>query len=254
MKLTKRTILITGGTSWIGLELARQLLKRGNTVIVTGRDQARLDAVARDVPGLHTFQSDVSDPAAISALHDAVLAQFPALDTLINNAGVMRNLGLSESRPSADLTREIETNLMGPIWMVGEFLPHLKTRHDALIVNVSSSLAFIPYTVAPIYSAAKAGVHAYTQTLRMQLSRSSVRVVELAPPSVETPLLRGEFAAETRGQSVMTPAVLVRQTISGIEAGKPEIRPGVSNLLNAMSRIAPQFMFRQITRMSIPKT
>src|SRR5271168_2992270 len=96
MKLKKRTVLITGGTSGIGLELARQLLQRGNVVLVTGRSQARLDDARRALPGLHTFRSDVSDPAEILALHGQVLAQFPALDTVINNAGVMRNLNLSD--------------------------------------------------------------------------------------------------------------------------------------------------------------
>jgi uncharacterized oxidoreductase len=253
MKLNHRTILITGGSSGIGLELARQLIARGNTVVVTGRDSARLDAAKRSLPGLHTVQSDVSDPAAIAALHATVLAQFPALDTLINNAGIMRNLSLLSAREPGDLTREIEIDLLGPVWMVGQFLPHLKTRPDALIVNVSSGLAFIPYTISPIYSAAKAGLHAYTQALRMQLAGSAVRVVELAPPPTETPLMRGEFGAEMRGQRGLDPVVLVRQAIAGIEAGKEEIRPGLSNVLRAMSRVAPQFMFRQMTRMSVPR-
>jgi uncharacterized oxidoreductase len=253
MKLNNRTILITGGSSGIGLELARQLLARGNTVIVTGRDAARLDTARQALPGLHTFQSDVSDPGAIAALHAAVLDAFPQLDTLINNAGIMRNLPLGQDREPRDLTREIDIDLMGPIWMIGQFLPHLKTRQNALIVNVSSGLAFIPYTISPIYSAAKAGLHAYTQALRMQLTGSPVSVVELAPPPTETPLFRGEFGAETRGQKGMDPVALVRQAIAGIEAGHTELRPGLSNVLRAMSRLAPQFMFRQMTRMALPK-
>src|SRR5580693_2847255 len=108
MKLENRTVLITGGTSGIGLELAKQLNQRGNTVIVTGRDQDKLDAVKRELPGVHTFKSDVSDPGAIAALHDAVLRRFPALDTLVNNAGIMRNLNLNQERDLNDVTREIE--------------------------------------------------------------------------------------------------------------------------------------------------
>jgi short-subunit dehydrogenase involved in D-alanine esterification of teichoic acids len=106
----KRTVLITGGTSGIGLELARQLHKRGNTVIVTGRDREKLDAANRALSGVHTFKSDVSDPGAIAALHDSVLAQFPTLDTLVNNAGIMRNLNLNQDRDLNDVTREIEIN------------------------------------------------------------------------------------------------------------------------------------------------
>ncbi|WP_428483514.1 SDR family oxidoreductase [Rhodopila sp.] len=253
MKLEQRTILITGGTSGIGLELARQLLGRGNTVAVTGRDQDRLAAAAQAVPGIHTFRSDVSDQKAIAALHAAVLSRFPTLDTLINNAGIMRNLKLNEARDLEDVTREIEVNLSGPIRMVQQFLPHLKTRPEALIVNVSSGLAFIPFPVAPVYCAAKAGVHSFTQSLRIQLQGAGVTVVELAPPGVETPLFRGEFAEETRGQKPMSVQVLARRAIAGIEAGKLEIRPGLANVLKAMSRVAPQFMLKQMASMAKPK-
>ena len=254
MKLQHKTILITGGTSGIGLELARQLLARGNTVIVTGRTQEKLDAAKRALPGMHTFQSDVSDPAAIEALHGSVLAQFPALDTLINNAGIMRNLNFNQDRDLTDVTREIEINLSGPVRMIQQFLPQLKTRREALIVNVSSGLAFIPYPASPVYSAAKAALHSFTQSLRVQLEGTGVSVIELAPPSVETPLFRGEFAQETKGQKGMDVAVLVKRAIAGIEAGEPEIRPGLSNVLRGMSRLAPQFMLRQVVNTMKPKT
>ncbi len=249
MKLEHRTVLITGGTSGIGLELARQLLARGNTVLVTGRDQNRLDAAAQALPGLHSFKSDVSDPEAIATLHDAVLSRFPALDTLVNNAGIMRNLKLNEERSLDDVTREIEINLNGPIRMVQQLLPHLRTRPDALIVNVSSGLAFIPFPAAPVYCAAKAGIHSFTQSLRIQLRGTRVSVVELAPPGVETPLFRGEFAEEMRGQKAMSVQALARRAIAGIEAGKLEIQPGVANVLKAMSRVAPGFMLKQMARM-----
>ena len=253
MKLNGKTILMTGGTSGIGLELARQLLARGNTVLVTGRDQERLDAAAQALPGLHPFRSDVSDLADILALHGRVLAAFPGLDTLINNAGIMRNLDLQQPRPLDDLTREIDINLSGPIQMVQQFLPQLKSRPQALIVNVSSGLAYVPFTASPIYSAAKAGLHAYTRTLRLQLEGSGVTVVELAPPGTETPLFRGEFERETRGQKAMSVQALAGAALRGIEAGQLEIRPGLSSVLNTMSRVAPKFMLRQLTNASRPK-
>ena len=237
MKLSQRTILITGGTSGIGLELARQLVDRGNTVIVTGRGQEKLDAARQEVPGLHTFQSDVSDPVAIAALHAQVLAQFPALDTLVNNAGIMRNLNLNQDRDLTDVTREIEINLSGPVRMIQQFLPHLKTRPGALIVNVSSGLAFVPMLAAPVYSATKAAMHSFSQSLRAQLAGTSVTVVE----------------AETKGQKAMPVDVLARKAIAGIEAGTPEIRPGQSNALKLMSRLAPDFMFKQLSKMTRPK-
>jgi uncharacterized oxidoreductase len=253
MKLAKRTVLITGGSSGIGLELARQLLERDNVVIITGRDQDKLDAATRALPRVHTFRSDVSDPEAIAALHERVIARFPALDTLINNAGIMRNLSLHQSRDLNDITREIEINLVGPIRMVQQFLPHLKTRSGALIVNVSSGLAFVPLPISPVYSATKAAIHSFTQSLRVQLAGTGVTAVELAPPGVETPLFRAEFAAEMKGQKGMDVRVLVKQAIAGIEGGKSEIRPGLANVLKAMSRIAPGFMLGQLAKMGQPK-
>ncbi len=253
MKLTKRTILITGGTSGIGLEMAKQLLTRDNVVIVTGRDQSKLDQAKRALPSLHIVKSDVSDPAAIKALEAEVVARFPALDILINNAGIMRNLKLNDSRDLEDVTREIEVNLSGPVRMVQQFLPHLKSRKEALIVNVSSGLAFIPLPVSPIYSATKAAIHSYTQSLRVHLKGTRVSAVELAPPGTETPLFRGEFEAEMNGQKGMDVSLLVKKAITGIEAGKLEIRPGLSNVLKLMSRVAPKFMLGQLVRMSTPK-
>lgn len=249
MKLTGRTILITGGSSGIGLELAGHLLARGNVVIVTGRSPPGLEAAARRFPGLHTIQSDVSDADGIRALHETMIARFPKLDTLVNNAGVMRNLKLGEDRSLEDVTREIDIDLTGPIRMVQQFLPHLGRQTDALIVNVSSGLAFVPFPISPVYSAAKAAIHAYTRCLRVQLQGSGVTVVELAPPATETPLFRGaEFANEMKGQKGMAVDVLVRRAITAIEAGKTEIRPGLSNVLNIASRLAPNVTFRQMSK------
>lgn len=254
MKLEQRTILITGGSSGIGLELARQLKQRGNTIIVTGRDSGRLAAARRQVPGIHTMQSDVSDPRAIVVLHRSVLEQFPTLDTLVNNAGIMRNLDLNLERDLADVTREIEINLSGPVRMVQQFLPHLKSRRDALIVNVSSGLAFVPLPLSPVYCATKAAMHSYTQSLRVQLEGQGVSVIELAPPGVETPLFRGEFKEEMKNQKAMDVKVLVELAIAGMEAGTLEIRPGLSNLLKTMSRLAPGFMLSQLSKLGMAAT
>lgn len=254
MKLSDRTVLITGGTSGIGLELAKRLLERGNTILVTGRDAAKLDTVKAALPAIHIFQSDVSDPASIVELYTAVLAKFPALDTLVNNAGIMRNLDMNQQRDLTDATREIEINFNGPVRMVQQFLPHLKTRPDALLVNVSSGLAFVPLPISPVYSATKAAIHSFSMSLRVQLKGSSVTVVELAPPGTNTPLLHGmqnggSGADEKFRRGNMEVDVLVAHTIRGIEAGKLEIRPGLSNVLKLMSRVAPNFMLAQLAKM-----
>ena len=252
MKLEGRTILITGGTSGIGFELAKQLIARPNVVIITGRDHGRLEEAEAALPGIHVIQSDVSNPDDIRALLRRVKADFPACDTLINDAGVMRNLNVNRPGSVTDVTREIDINLNGPIQLVQEFLPLLKSRPDALIVNVSSGLAYIPFPLSPIYSASKAGLHAFTQCLRVQLKGTSVAVVELAPPLVETKLTAGEFDMEMDGQKGMKPAVLVRKAIAGIEAGKLEVRPGLSSMLYLMSRLIPSLPFRQMAKMVPP--
>jgi uncharacterized oxidoreductase len=252
MILRGRTILITGGTSGIGLELARKLIARGNIVIVTARREEGLEAVKRDVSGVHGIRSDVSDAGDIRALHAEVTERFPKLDTLINNAGIMRKLKLTDERSLEDITREVDIGLGGPIRMVQQFLPHLRRQTDALIVNVSSGLAFVPFPISPVYSAAKAALHAYTRCLRVQLEGGTVRVVELAPPLTETPLFSDEFVADMKGKRGMAVDTLVRKAIAGIEGGRTEIRPGQSNILKIASRIAPGLIFRQLSKVGRP--
>src|ERR1700676_530280 len=137
MKLTSNTILITGGGSGIGYELTKQLTAFGNTILITGRDQSRMDRAKAAFPTIHTFRSDVSDPKAIATLYEQVTKQFPELNILINNAGIMRKINVHDKAGSLeDITREIEINLSGPIRMVKQFLPHLKTKSEASIMKV----------------------------------------------------------------------------------------------------------------------
>ena len=252
MQLEGRTILITGGTSGIGFEFARQLMLRRNVVIITGRDAQRLSEARAALPGIETMQSDASKPDEIRTLVQRVKEEFPACDTLINNAGIMRNLNMNQPRLLTDVTREIDTNLSGPMQIVQEFLPHLKSRPNALIVNVSSGLAYVPFPLSPIYSASKAGLHAFTRCLRVQLKGSKVTVVELSPPAVETKLTTAEFQMEMKGQKGMAADVLVRKAIAGIEAGKLEVRPGLSNVLYVLSRLLPSLPFGQMAKMVRP--
>ncbi len=245
MKLSAKTILITGGSSGIGLEMALQLNQLGNSVIITGRDQKKLVQVAREYPCLHTIQSDVSDPEAIASLYERMLRDFPALDVLINNAGVMRKINLQDSGGDLkDLTREIETNLVGAIRMTAQFLPHLKSRPAAAIVNVSSGLAFTPFPISPVYCATKAGLHSFTQSLRVQLKKTSITVFELAPPATETPLLDDFHASDMKGVPLMSVQKLVQQAIRGIQSDQAEILPGASKLLRWLSRLAPALAVR----------
>lgn len=251
MNLSAKTVLITGGTSGIGLELARRFLAMGNVVIITGRDEARLQAAQRELPGVKAIRSDVGRPEDIVKLHEQLMREFPTLDILVNNAGIMRNIELSALRSLDDVAVEIDVDLNGPIRMVQQFLPHLLSRPQAMIVNITSGLAFVPFTASPIYSAAKAGLHAYKRALRVQFKNTSLNVIEIAPPSTDTALfnnLVSEHAA--KGPAPMPLAKLVDQAMAGIAAGKTEIRPGLSQMLYLLSRISPQFGLRQLAKAS----
>jgi uncharacterized oxidoreductase len=248
MKLTDRTILITGGSAGIGLAFALKFLELGNQVIVTGRRQSVLDELKANYPKLHTIQSDVADPAQIATLAKGVKAAFPKLDVLMNNAGIMlyKNLRV----PAIDLPglmAEVNINVGGVIGMTSAFIDIL-TANKGTVINVSSALAFVPLPPAPIYSATKAAIHSYTQSLRFQLEESGVEVIELMPPAVKT-----DLAADiTEGDvfTVITTEELVKQSFKSLSAGALEIRPGQAKLLAFMRRLAPDFINRQLWKAS----
>jgi uncharacterized oxidoreductase len=247
MQLSGNTILITGGTSGIGLEFATQFAALDNTVIVTGRNEAKLDAARKKLPGVHAIQSDVSDPAAIAGLYEHVARDFPNLNTLINNAGVMRKINVHTfGSDLRDLTREIEINLDGPIRMTVQFLPLLKAQKAAAVVNVSSGLAFVPLAISPVYCAAKAAIHSFTQSLRLQLKHTNVTVFELAPPITETSLFQGDMNLSDVSVKPMKATTLVQHALDGIKHDRLEIRPGLANVLKIMSCVAPNLMVRQL--------
>ena len=249
MNLKNNTILITGGASGIGFELTKQLVKMGNKIIITGRDAIKLQQAKEKIPQLHTIRSDVANPRDVEALFSQVTKEFPELNILINNAGIMRNINLHESGSGLeDLTREIDTNLNGPIRMTAKFLPHLKTKPDAAIVNVSSGLAFVPLPVSPIYCATKAALHSYTLSLRVQLKNTKVKVFELAPPATDTDLLKSHNRDDMKGVSIMPVETMVAAFVKGFQANQFEIRPGQANQLKFMSRLAPDFILKQLSR------
>jgi len=147
-----------------------------------------------------------------------------------------------------DVTREIDINLNGPIRMIVRFLPHLKMQERAAIVNVSSGLAFVPIAILPVYRAAKTALHSFTQSLRIQLKDTNVIVFELAPPITGTPLLEGDISADDVRVKPMDVEALVQHAIDGIAKDPLKIRPGLSNLLKLMSRLAPNFILKQLDK------
>ena len=247
MKLTGRTILITGGSAGIGLAFALKFLELGNQVIVTGRRQSLLDEVKANHPKLHTIQSDVADPAQIAALTARVKLDFPKLDVLMNNAGIMLSKNLKvPATDLAGLTEEIDVNIGGVIRMTSAFID-LLTANKGTVINVSSALAFVPVPAVPIYSATKAAIHSYTQSLRFQLEETGVEVIEVMPPGVKTEMTT-ELAEV--GISLITTDELVKQSFASLKSGAIEIRPGQSKQLALMRRLAPDFINRQLWKAS----
>ncbi len=191
MKTTGNTIFLTGGTSGIGLGLARRFRDLGNTVIISGRRKELLDRLAAE-EGFGTIALDVADPASIAAAAETVRTTYPATNVLITMAGVMRGENLRDPEHLATAEQTIEINLLGTIRAVTAFLPIIEQRPDATIVTVSSGLAFTPLVPTPTYNATKAAVHSYTESLRAQLTGTGVQVIELVPPAVQTNLFEGQ--------------------------------------------------------------
>jgi uncharacterized oxidoreductase len=189
MILTGNSILITGGGSGIGRGIAEAFHAMGNKVIIAGRRQNVLDKTTEANPGMASATLDIEDPAAIREFAARITSQHPALNVLINNAGILKPENLtSQGSDSADAEAMVRTNLLGPIRLIGALLPHLQKQPRAAILNVSSGLGFVPLPVAPTYSATKAALHSYTQSLRVQLREPPVQVIEIIPPYVQTEL------------------------------------------------------------------
>lgn len=188
MKLEGRTILVTGGSSGIGLALVERFVARGNDVIVTGRRAALLDDVKKRFPAVTTLVSDAGDAADRARLAAEVIERFPKLDVLVNNAGIQRKVDFLAGEAWEETRSELAINVEGPMHLTALFLPHLLKQEDAAILNVSSGLAFVPLARVPVYCATKAALHSYTQSLRHQLRETRVAVVEVIPPAVHSNL------------------------------------------------------------------
>ncbi|WP_108396049.1 SDR family oxidoreductase [Devosia submarina] len=219
MQITGNTILITGGGSGIGRGLAEAFHKAGNQVIISGRRQSALDDVTSANPGMAAFTVDMTDKAAIAQFAAAVIDAFPALNAVINNAGIMIDEDILAA-PAYLATAEdtIATNLLGPIRLTAALLPHLLKQERAAVLTVSSGLAFVPKASTPTYSATKAAIHSYTQSLRHQLRNTAMEVIELAPPYVQT-TLQGEQQA--RDPNAMPLDAYISETME-LLAGTPE--------------------------------
>lgn len=235
-------VLVTGGSSGIGRALTNALASEGARVVITGRDAERLAQVADTSSRIDAIVCDVTDADQIAALQQEI-SSTGGIDMLVNCAGVMHFFDVTSGYPLERQLQEIDIDVAGPVRMVDAFLPALLER-PSTIVNVSSGLAWVPYAAAPVYSGAKAFVHAWTVSLREQLKDTSVRVVELLPPVTDTPMADGLNPSFKR----MPPDDLVAAFVKGLERGDDEIAPGQSRQLKWMSRLAPGFIFGQLNK------
>jgi uncharacterized oxidoreductase len=221
MELKNNTILITGGSSGIGGGLADAFHKLGNRVIIAGRRQSALDAFVSTHPGTSAQMLDVTDSEAISTFADKIVSDFPDLNVLINNAGIAGIERLKTANNHGELVEAIiSTNILAPIRLTSALLPHLLSRPRATIVNVGSGLAHVPLAAFPTYSASKAAIHSYTQSLRYQLEGSSVEVIELIPPAVHTSL-GGNDPTQSPPPGIMLLADFIRETIRRFALQRP---------------------------------
>jgi uncharacterized oxidoreductase len=197
MNPSGNTILITGGGSGIGRGLAEAFHKQGNQVIIAGRRQSVLDETVAANPGMKSLTLDMEDPAAIKAFAAKVSADFPSLNVVINNAGIMKPENLAADPIDLSTAESIiTTNLLGPLRLTAALLPTLKKQPKATIVTVSSGLAFTPLAATPTYCATKAAIHSWSQSLRYQLRDTNIQVLELAPPYVQTELMGAQQASD----------------------------------------------------------
>lgn len=253
MEQSKQIVLITGGSSGIGLAIAQKFLANYNTVIITGRNLAKLEKVKQENAKIHFYQSDVTDDAEVRMLADDIKQKFGGIDVLVNNAGIMNLVDAgNESNDLQKQMQEIEINYKSPIRLLHYFLPQLKKSKNAVLVNVSSGLAYVTFSQAPVYSGTKSALHFWTKGIRPQLKPQNIKVVELLPPVVDTPLAHGADIAEDDNLKPMPPEKLANIFWKDFINGKEEITPGISKQLKLMSRLAPKFIFKQLNKKPIP--
>jgi len=243
MQFNGKTVLITGGSSGIGAALAQRFKQEGCTVIICGRDEAKLAAAAARM-GVAAVQCDVSDLADCRNLLEAVERDFGGLDILVNCAGIMLQYDMAQATDGIQKIRaEIETNAIAPINLTYLALPLLKKSRTPTIVFVSSGLAYAAFAPTPVYSGTKALVHHVAQCLRHQFKSTGIKVFELLPPVTDTPLATDMNMAAFKK---IPPEDVVDDLIKAMQVGKYEVPSGQSKQLRLMSRIAPRFLFNRM--------
>jgi len=246
MQLSDNTILITGGTSGIGLAFAEGFMAAGSKVIICGRREERLDDLRENYPRLITRACDVSKAADREALADWVLQNHSELNILMNNAGVQLVLDMTKPVDLDRIQAEIETNVVAPVHLTSLFAQHLATKADAAVINISSGLAFAPLAFMPVYCATKAAVHSLTLSLRHQLKNTSVKVFEIIPPSVDTELGHDRREDKTQSHGGIPIADFIAEAMEAVKDDIYEAPIGQSKGLHAQREALFEVMNNQV--------
>ncbi|MFT7900319.1 SDR family NAD(P)-dependent oxidoreductase [Tenacibaculum ascidiaceicola] len=245
MKLTQNTILITGGSSGIGLELSKELLKRNNTVIICGRSKERLSAAKKQYPALEIIQCDVAKEEDCKRLVNWIKEYHPKINVLINNAAIVHKTNFFDTTDAIyKANQEIEVNFMGPLRLVHMLYSQLISNKSPMIINITTGLIYAPRADYPFYNSTKSALHSFTQVIRKQLEKSTIKVVEVMFPVVDTPWHKG-----SPPKIAITPQKAVEEMMKGVEKGKLEVRVGGVKVFYRLARIAPSLAFKLINNL-----
>jgi uncharacterized oxidoreductase len=242
MVLQKNTILITGGSSGIGLELVKRLIEKNNKVLICGRSKEKLEIAKLNHPDIEIFQCDVSKEKECERLTDWIQEKHPECNILINNGAIVHIADFYKDKKILEKANaEIRTNLLAPIVLSKFLTPIIEKNPNPKLINITSGLVYVPKTAYPFYNATKAALHSFTQVLRIQIGKSSINVIEVFLPPVDTPFHQGNPPPRAISAEKAVDAM-----IKGIEKGEIEIRVGITKLLYIMSRIAPKFILKKV--------
>jgi len=241
MNLSSNTVLVTGGGSGIGFAIAERFAKAGSKVIICGRDEQKLSAAKKKLPDLSYYKCDVAIESNRFSLFEKVVEEFPELNILVNNAGIQQRVSLSSKPEWSFVKNELEINLLAHIHFTTLFVPYLLNSADSAIINITSGLAFAPLAAVPVYCATKAAMHSFTMSLRHQLKDTTLKVIEIAPPAVNTDL--GGKGLHDFGTPLNEFADSV---MAQLEEGKLEIAYGFAAKSSRASREELDEIFKQM--------
>jgi len=242
MKLKNNTVLITGGSSGIGLELSKVFLQKGNKVIICGKSNDKLLAAKKLMPQIITYQCDLAESRQCSDFAGKIAADHPDVNVLINNAAIVNKIDFIRDENAVELAEnEYRTNLIAPIRLIKLLYNTISAHDDSAIINITTGLIFAPRVIYPFYNSSKSALHSFTQTLRIRLKDEKTKVVEVMFPAVDTPWHQG-----TPPKIAISAEAAVSEMIKGLEKGNTEIKVGGAKMLYMVSRLAPGFALKKV--------